>query len=87
VPSVMESGSLNPWNPLGHTGPVMGLLYLLQRFSALSFAVKEGYIWNVTVACGSGVKYLDLRESAGCMWRGASHDEALRQGTHYPHVT
>jgi len=46
MPNDMKSGSLNLLEPLGHTGPVTGLLYLYIRrlyvMFSLSVLVNEG---------------------------------------------
>jgi len=56
----VNEGALTHWRGGGCRAKNKQKTY---RFNALSFTVKGGYIWNVTVAYGSGVKCLDLRES------------------------
>ena len=54
----LQSGSLNLLEPSGpHRDCYETALPCLCRLNALSFTVKEGYIWIVRVAYSSGVKY------------------------------
>jgi len=44
VPLSRNLGTLTSWNPLGHSGPVMGLLYLIWDKKELHEEWKESII-------------------------------------------
>jgi hypothetical protein len=45
----MKSGTLTSWNPLGHSRPVKGLLYLLPKITG-----------QVSISCYIGLRTLSL---------------------------
>jgi hypothetical protein len=74
----MESGSLTSWNPLGHTGPVTGLLYLLlgQKGSGPSlFPLNTCLLLLPTIIVPSG--YLSLPSCPGSLRLPLSYHQKL----------
>jgi len=53
----MKSGNLNSWNPVGHSGPVMGLIYPFFTALFIYFTVLSAYLGLVLSV---GIVYLPI---------------------------
>ena len=63
VPLSCNLGTLPSWNPLGHSRPVTGLLYLLQVLYLQNFATKRGQMKLFFYGCVAvHLRYNDINK-------------------------